>query len=193
MGRRMLLAALIIVCLGSTAGAQNAPPPQQAPTTPPPPPATKLEAFQPTAGTLTTKGYNEISPRPALGLDVYAQELRNIKGQVARGLTVDVTQSEYRQGISFVDADEIPELLKGIDALLAIVANPTSFKNYEVRYRTRGELELVAFNSGNAPDPSFAIYAGRVSQARKFINRDTMIKFRAAIAAAEAVLNSTTK
>jgi len=46
-----------------------------------------------------------------------------------------------------VDADEVGELLKGFDALLEVKANPTQFKNFEVRYTTRGELQLTAFSS----------------------------------------------
>jgi len=73
--------------------------------------------------------------------------MRDAKGAKVRGLLVEVTESEYRRDRSFVDEDEIPELLKGFDALLDVKANPTQFKNFEVHYTTRGELELIAFNT----------------------------------------------
>jgi hypothetical protein len=58
------------------------------------------------------------------------------KGEQVRGLVVEVYESHYREGRAFVDADEVPELLKGIDAMLEIESNRTSFKNFEVRYET---------------------------------------------------------
>jgi hypothetical protein len=67
-----------------------------------------------------------------------------------------------------VDADEIPELIKGFDALMQVKSNPTSFRNFEVRYTTKGELELTAFNSPSSGDAiSFAVEAGRISKAQR--------------------------
>ena len=62
-------------------------------------------------------------------------------------------RAEYREGRAFIDADEIPKLVKGIDALLDVSSNPTSFGNFEVRYSTKGDLQITGFNScdrGNA-------------------------------------------
>src|SRR5262245_65443573 len=81
-----------------------------------PPPATKLEGFKPSAGSLVTFGYDELG-QGLVSVDV--RELRDSKGLIVRGLVVEVIENQYRTERSFVDADEIPELLKGIDALLA--------------------------------------------------------------------------
>ena len=62
-------------------------------------------------------------------------------------------RAEYREERAFIDADEIPKLVKGIDALLDVSSNPTSFENFEVRYSTKGDLQITGFNScdrGNA-------------------------------------------
>jgi hypothetical protein len=100
------------------------------------------------------------------GISVDVREMRDSKNATVRGLLVDVTESEYRQERSFVDADEIPELLKGFDALLEVKANPTQFKNFEVRYTTRGELQLTAFNA-NRGAVLYAVQAGRGVKAQK--------------------------
>lgn len=89
-----------------------------------------------------------------------------------------------------MDADEIPELLKGFDALLEVKSNPTQFKNFEVRYTTRGELQLTAFNSGNG-SILFAVQAGRVMKAQKVgLGASDMQKLRALFEAASQKLQA---
>lgn len=126
------------------------------------PPATKLEASTPSAGSLFTIGYERLGT--VSGVAIETREVRDAKGLPVRGLLVDVTESASRREHSFVDEDEIPGLLKGFDALLEIQTNPTLFKHFEVRYTTRGELQLTAFN-----DPSgstkFSVRAGRMQEA----------------------------
>ncbi|MDP9112443.1 MAG: hypothetical protein M3O20_02040, partial [Acidobacteriota bacterium] len=95
-------------------------------------PATKMEAFKPTAGSVLTLGYDELGRVSGISVDV--REMRDSKGANARGLLVEITESQFRKERSFVDADEIPELIKGFDALLDVKDNPTQFKQFEVRY-----------------------------------------------------------
>ena len=59
------------------------------------------------------------------GVSVDVREARDGKGSAVRGLLVEVTESQYRKERSFIDSDEISELLKGFDALLEVKANPT--------------------------------------------------------------------
>ncbi len=152
-----------IVISSNTATAQAAATAQQAPAAPPPP-ATKLEANKPAAGSIVTFGYDDLSN--VAGISVDARELRDSKNVPVRGLVVQVYQSQYREERSFVDVDEIPELLKAIDALLEVKSNPTSFRSFEVRYTTRGELRLTAYNS-SAGAIRFAVEAGRTLKASR--------------------------
>ncbi len=150
-------------------------PVQPAPvTSAPPPPATKVEAFKPAAGTVVTFGYNDLGS--VSGISVDARELRDTKGNLVRGGAVEVTQSQYRDERAFIDSDELPELLKGIDALLGVKANPTTYKNFEVRYTTKGELQLTAFNSGDRI--RYAVQAGRITKAQAFVDEDGLRKLR---------------
>jgi len=155
------------------------------------PPATKIEAFKPAAGSVVTLGYDELGATGGVTVDV--RELRDAssKGATARGLLVEVIEGQYRKERSFVDADEIPELLRGIDALLDVKSNPTSFKNFEVRYTTRGELRLTAFNSSN--EIKYAVDAGRLVKASRIIDADDMRKLRDMFAAAQSKLTSIAK
>lgn len=159
---------------GETAAARAA---AQAPL----PPATKLEGFKPAAGSIVTLGYTDLGKVSGVAVDV--REQRDVSGNTVRGLLVDVTESQYRRERSFVDADEIPELIRGLDALLQIRSNPTQFKNFEVRYTTRGELELIAFNNTQG-GIQYAVKAGRPLTAQRFLDRDDMQKFRGMVARA---------
>ena len=147
-----------------------------------PPPATKMEGFKPAAGSVLVFGYDELGSVGGISVDV--REMRDAQGRGVRGLVVEVTESQYRKERSFVDADEIPELLKGFDALLEVKANPTSFKNFEVRYTTKGELQLTAFNSSNGP-VMYAVQTGRTLKAQRLgLGASDMQKLRGLFEAA---------
>ena len=170
---------LCLVLLGTVVGWEPAlgqAPVQPAAVAPAAPaPATKLEAFKPAAGTVMTFGYNNLGT--VSGISVDARELRDTKGGIVRGVAVEVTESEYREERSFVDTDELPELLKGIDALLSIKTNPTTFENFEVRYTTKGELQVTVFNRGGG-DFRYVVQAGRTTIARRYLDEDGLRKLR---------------
>jgi len=167
---------LAILFSAACAKSQNAPAAQQAQGSVAQAPATKMEAFRPSAGSVFTLGYDALG-KIGLKISVDVRELRDAKGASARGLLVEVAESQYRDETSFVDADEIPELLKGLDALLAINENPTKFKSFEVRYTTRGQLELTAFNT-NAGAIRYSVKAGRPIGATAFISTADMQSLR---------------
>jgi hypothetical protein len=152
------------------------------------PPATKLEGFKPAAGSVLVVGYDELGAVQGVSVDV--REMRDAKGAGVRGLVVEVYESQYRKERSFVDADEVAELLKGFDALLDVKANPTPFKSFEVRYTTHGELQLTAFND-NKDRVLFAVQAGRGLKAQQVgISMADMQALRAKFEAALQKLNS---
>jgi len=117
-----------------------------------------MEGFKPAAGSVVTIGYDDLGVVGVISVDV--RQLLDGRGKDVRGLLVEIRESEYKTGRSFVDADEIPELLRGFDALLEVKANPTAFKHFEVRYTTKGELQLTAFNAGDG-SIMFAVQTGR--------------------------------
>jgi hypothetical protein len=185
---RVAATALLSVVLGATASAQSPSPNKAGKATPSAPPATKLEAFSPEAGSVVTFGYDNLGQ--VLGVSVDVRQLRDSRGATVSGLLVEVTESEYRKEQSFVDADEIPELLKGFDALLRATANPTEFSNFEVQYKTRGGLQLTAFNT-HKNKILYAVKAGRISTAQYIGLADTdMQKLRSLFESALAKLKS---
>lgn len=177
------LATPLAAQTGATLPGQT-PPAAQAPL----PPATKLEAFKPAAGSVVVVGYDELGDIRGISVDV--REMRDAKGPSVRGLLVEITESQYRKERSFVDADEIPELLKGFDAILDVKANPTQFTNFEVRYTTRGELQLTAFNTKNG-GVLFAVQVGRSLKAQRVgLSGAEMQTLRATFDAALQKLNT---
>jgi hypothetical protein len=132
-------------------------------------------------------GYDELGTAGNVSVD--AREFRGTGGNVVRGLVVEVDESQYRTERSFVDAHEIPELIRGIDALLAVSANPTPFKNFEVRYTTKGELRFTAFNSSGGAI-SYSVEVGRVIKAHRFIEVGEMRQLREFFIAAQQKLSS---
>ena len=48
---------------------------------------------------------------------------------------------------TFIDFDEFPTVFGKLDALLKITANPTQFKRFETRFRTRGNIAFVAYEN----------------------------------------------
>lgn len=171
-----LVAAFLYVVPG-TAGAQTTAASRPAD----PPPATRLEAFKPAAGTLVTVAYDELGQVSGISVDV--REIRAERAGAVRGVVVQVRESQYREERSFVDADEVPELLRGIDALLDIGSNPTSFQNFEVQYTTKGELQITAFNDARG-GIRYAVRAGRAVSARTFVDAAELRRLRGMIEAA---------
>lgn len=146
---------------------------------PDPPPATKLEAFKPSAGSVTTSAFEELGS--LRGVSVEAREVRGGAGTVARGLLVEVKQGEYRDERAFIDADELSELIKGIGAIEAVKANPTKMRDFQVDYTTRGSLEVSAYSYEQSI--RYAIRAGRVTTATQVgLTTDDLEKFRTMIA-----------
>lgn len=152
------------------------------------PPATQMEAFKPSAGSVVTMGYDDLGRVAGISIDV--REFRSDKGARVRGLVVEIAEGQYRTERSFVDADELPELLKAIDALLEIKANPTNFKNFEVRYATRGDLQLTAFNSVRGAIV-YSVRVGRIASARSTgLDSGDMRLFRGLVESAAKKLTS---
>jgi hypothetical protein len=175
----LAMSAIVLSANGARAQEPPAPLPSQVVSVPPMlplPPATKLEAFQPAVGSVLTVAFDELGRVEGIAVDV--REMRDSHGTRARGVVVRVADSDRHQEMSFIDEDELPDLLKGIDALLDVRGNPTTFKNFEVQYATRGELVLTVFNTPNG-SILFAVQAGRPVTARRAgLSTAEMLKLR---------------
>jgi hypothetical protein len=176
----------VVLALATPAGAQS---PTIVPLPQVLPPATRLEGFAAPPGSVVTIGYDRLGG--VQGVFVEVREVHDARGGSASGLVVTVSEEEARaRQESFVDADEIPALIKGLDTLLELSRNPTGFDNYEVHYVTRGELLLSALSTRNG-GVVYGVQAGRVLKAQRAgLNSGEMLKLRGLFDAAEQKLRS---
>jgi len=130
----------------------------------PPPPATKIEGFQAPIGAVVTVGYEVLGE--VAGISVDARELRDSTGGRIRGVVVEVAEEKAAPQQSYIDVDELPDLIHGMDRLLNVTDNPTQFRNFEMHYATKGELELIASSSHNR-GVVFSVEVGRLMKARR--------------------------
>ena len=145
---------------------------------PPPllPPATKLEGFAAPPGSVLTVGYDRLGG--VQGVSVEVRTIHDAHGASASGLVIEVAEGPTHREQSFVDADEIADLIKGMDTVLAVNGNPTAFDNFEVRYATRGELEIAALST-RARGAVYAVQAGRLVKAQRVgLSSGEMLKLR---------------
>lgn len=157
------------------------------------PPATKLEAFQARTGVVVIRGYTTVGWVRGTGstVTVDAREFKdasNPKSRVA-GISISVTEVGRlgRVNISFVDAEEIDSLLKGIEYITKIGRDVTSLQNFEADYRTKGDLSITVFNDGTGKI-SAVIASGRIGQIKAFIELPQLEELRRLILAAKGKL-----
>jgi hypothetical protein len=174
MRSRVWLAVMFVACALS-AGAQQAPAVVHVPQVLPP--ATRLEGFAATPGSVLTIGYDRLGGIE--GVFVEVRDMRDARGGSASGVVVTVTEEDGRsRQDAYVDADELPGLISGVDALMSVSRNPTSFDNYEVHYATRGDL-LVSALSTRTGGVVYSVQAGRIERSlRTGITSGEMIKLR---------------
>jgi len=131
---------------------------------PPLPPATVLEGFRAPLGAVVTIGHETLGE--VKGISVQIRELRDSTGGRVRGAVVEVNPDKASPQVSYIDIDELPPLIHGLDQLLAVTTNPTQFRNFEVHYATKGELE-IAGSSSRSRGIVFSVEAGRPLKARR--------------------------
>ena len=181
------------ILLAAPAGAQTpaqAPPPPQEPIIvgPPPPPATALEAFSVPPGIVLFSAYEDLGE--IAGVFVEAREMREGRGPArrVRGIVVTIAGRQPNPEQAYIDPDEFASLLKGFDALLAITTNPSGqWRNFDMRYSTRGELVLTASSTRNR-GVLYGVEVGRVLRARRTLNGGEFHQLRTLVEAAQQKL-----
>lgn len=156
---------------------------------PAPAPTTRLESFVPEAGSVMTLGFEELGTIGRNRIFVEVRQVRDSKGNSASGVAVLVSESPTRIERAFVDLDEIPDVLRNLDALLSIRGNPTPLKKFEARFNTRGLLSFVAY-SNTSGAIEYAVQVGR-PQPASILSLDAveLLKMRSMLETAQHQLN----
>jgi hypothetical protein len=184
---RACAVVLIAIGLAVPAAAQapaQAPPPQEPIIIgPPPPPATALEAFSVPPGQVLFTAYEDLGE--VAGVFVEAREMRDGRTRRLRGVVVTIAGRQSTPEQAYVDVDELVDLMKAFDTLLAITTSQSGqFRNFDMRYSTRGELVLTASSTRNR-GVVYGVEAGRVLRARRNLNGGEFSQLRTLVEAAQ--------
>ena len=182
----VFVAALLVAAPGAAqTPAQPAPAQEPIIVGPPPPPATALEAFNVGPGAVLMTSYEELGDVD--GVFVEAREVHDGRTRRVRGIVVTIAGRQATPEQAYVDPDEFVDLLK-VDALLAITTSPNSqFRNFDMRYATRGELVLTASSTRNR-GVIYGVEVGRVQHARRPLNGGEFQLLRTLVEAAQQKL-----
>jgi len=185
--RLFVVAALLFAAPAAAQPPAQSPPPQEPIILgPPPPPATALEAFVVPPGEVLMTAFEDLGDVD--GVFVEAREMRDPRGRRARGIVVTIAGRQATPEQAFIDPDEFADLLRGFDALLGITTNPTSqFRNFDLRYSTRGELVLTASSTRNR-GVLYGVEVGRVLRARRPLDGGEFHRLRTLVEAAQQKL-----
>ena len=157
-------------------------------------PKTKIEAFEAKTGTVVVRGFSKMGVVKARTVDgsgsvgVEAIEIIDASSKLrAFGVRIDVENGDRvgTENSSFVDSEEVDSLLKGIDYISKVDSTATKMKDFQADYKTRGELTISTFSTGNGA-VGVAITSGA---ARAFLTSVELSEFRDLILQAQARIN----
>ena len=156
-------------------------------------PKTKLEAFAAETGAVIIKGYTDIGKVAGMGaVEVDCREFTNAQsGLKSYGMVINV--KEYgrleRENNSFIDFDEIPSLISGIDYISKINKDVTKLQNFEATYTTKGDFAITVFNNAKG-EISIAVKSGRIGRASAYLTMQQIDQLRSLIVSAKEKIES---
>lgn len=116
-------------------------------------PRTRLEALHMKIGAVLVRGSQRVGAvrHPAQGrVEVAALEVIDTGSNVrARGLSLTIEEAgeRGREAVLFVDYDELTGLLEGLESMSRLDRGETQLPNFEVSYRTKGDLIMSVFST----------------------------------------------
>jgi hypothetical protein len=118
-------------------------------------PRTKLEAIEWRYEQVLFKGFSQIATLTLRGVDVRidAVDLKEPQSSTrAIGIVIAMRTSgeNPRENRSLLDYEEIDRLLRAFDTAARVNESMTKLANFEARYRTLGDLELVVFRQSRS-------------------------------------------
>lgn len=160
-----------------------------------PAPKTKLEAFEAQSGAVIIRGFSKIGElRGVYGgaVTVESKEFMNANtAQREFGITLEVKETSRleRENTSYVDYDEIPSLLKGIDYIAKVDKSVTKLDNFQADYKTKGDLRISTFSSGSG-EVMVAVKSGTIGGTTVYLKVSDLGKLRELIASAKGRLDA---
>jgi hypothetical protein len=193
--RSLLLAVLLVFVSFSAVQAQRRwerlPPPRDPQFYEP---RNKLEDFEGRVQTVLFKGRHWIGTIKAQNgtARVEATEIRDsTTSEAASGAVVTIVAEGGPAGEirSLIDYDEIDPLLKAMDAAAKAGDNVTRLSHFEVRYRTKGDFEIMVFKQLENNVIAASVEGGFFDRSRLYLSIDDLVKLRWMIAQAKDQLD----
>jgi hypothetical protein len=157
-------------------------------------PRNKLEDFEGRVQTVLIKGRHWIGTIKAQNgfARVEASEIRDsTTSEAASGAVVTIVAEGGPAGEirSLIDYDEIEPLLKAMDAAAKAGDNVTRLSHFEVRYRTKGDFEIMVFKQLENNVVAASVEGGFFDRSRLYLSIDDLVKLRWMIAQAKDQLD----
>ena len=155
-------------------------------------PKTKLEAFVAQDGAVIVQGFSkigEVKGQYGSSVTVESKEFTNASsGKKEYGITVQVQEKARleREHTSYVDLEEIPSLLKGLEYIEKVDKSATALENFQADYRTRGDLRISTFSTTGGI--SVGVSSGTIGRTNAFLPLADLPRLRALIESAQATL-----
>ena len=145
-----IICLLIFALSCSRVGAQQL---QRQPAYEPLEPRTRLEALQLKIGAVIVRGSQRVGAVRHLAqgrVEVAALEVIDTNSNLrARGLSLTIEEAgeRGREAVVFVDYDELAGLMDGLESMSRLDRGETQLPNFEVSYRTKGDLIVSVFST----------------------------------------------
>jgi hypothetical protein len=102
---------------------------------------------------------------------------------------VKETSRLERDNTSYIDYDEIPALLKGIDYIAKINKSVTKLDNFQADYKTKGDLRIATF-SRDSEEIMVAVTSGTIGSTSVYLKIADLENVRELIASAKSRLDA---
>lgn len=159
-------------------------------------PRNKLEDIDGRMETLLVKGRHWVGTvRASNGsARVEAYEVRDTRNsERATGVVVTFLPADAnsRDDVirSLIDYEEIDPLIKILDTMVKADDNVTKLSHFEVRYRTRGDFEVMVFKQQTGTSVAAAIEGGFFDRTRLLLIMDELVRLRYMISQAKERLD----
>ena len=159
------------------------------------PPRTRLAAFAGQSGVVIVRGYSRVGDvRGAQGsmITVETQEYRNpATGAREHGISVEVRESGRAERVhtSYVDFDELPALINGLEYLGRVEKAATAQTDFQADFRTRDDLVVSAYSAENR-GTRVAVSSGALEPARAHLTFSDLVELRTLVRQAHAALEA---
>ena len=155
-------------------------------------PRNKLEELESQVETVLVRGHTYVGALKLQGggsVRVEATEIRNAaNSNRVTGVGITINPELTVEARSLIDYEEVDRLVKALDLLVKADDSITKLTHFEIRYRTRGDFEVMSVKQING-SVVVAIEGGFFERTRLFLTPDELTKLRWLITQAKEKLD----